>query len=518
MKKSRLLVFVVLVVAPLLVVAWLGYSAYDRDREMRAERFAILARRQLVEIDRLIASHIRDVETELRGYLTASGVSALRETTRDHGIVGRMFVIDPEGVYRFPPEGEPVSAAEAEFLARARALELFSLLSPRTPDARRESAPESGWYTWFMGDGLNFIFWQTGPDGTVSGIELDRSAFISSVVAMLPESNPADTDQYETRVMLSDARGGVLYQWGLYAPESGELPAAEIPLSTPLEAWHLRSFLPSEVQTQSIVAGEYAAIGAGILALVLLVVFLAVFFYREHTKMVRDALQKVSFVNQVSHELKTPLTNIRLYAELLEGRLEGEKERADLGVIIAESTRLGRMINNVLTFARSERRAVEVHLEPVVLDDIVRRVVDSFAPALAGRQIEVRLGCGAPEPVSTDPDLVEQIVSNLVSNVVKYAVVGRRVDITTIQSGSSASITVADYGPGIPPRERRRVFDPFYRMSNSLTDGVSGAGIGLTISKRLAQIIGGSLELVDSSSGAVFRLRIPVDGTTDGAS
>jgi signal transduction histidine kinase len=100
-------------------------------------------------------------------------------------------------------------------------------------------------------------------------------------------------------------------------------------------------------------------------------------------------------------------------------------------------------------------------------------------------------------------------VSNLVSNVEKYGADGKYLGITTRRSNTTTSIVVTDHGRGVPQVERDRIFDPFYRISNDLADGTSGAGIGLTISRELATLLSGRLTLIHTDSGAAFALEIP---------
>ena len=314
---------------------------------------------------------------------------------------------------------------------------------------------------------------------------------------------------------MTDARGETLYQWGGHVPVDGEQPLAEIPLSPPLGAWHLRLYLNLESGRAIPVTSEYVSLFSGVLALIISIILLAVYFYRENRKVVRDALQKVSFVNQVSHELKTPLTNIRLYAELLDSRLEGEKEVENLKVIMTESRRLSRMINNVLTFSRGEGNGFEANSESVVIDEVILRVVDSFAPSLANRSIDVVVNCDAPKEIYTDADFVEQILSNIIGNVEKYASGGKYLEISSTQDEKTASVTVKDRGPGIPARERKNIFKPFYRIGDKLSEGAAGTGIGLAISRKLAEMLGGELVLESADSGSVFRLDIAVEGVPE---
>ena len=122
---------------------------------------------------------------------------------------------------------------------------------------------------------------------------------------------------------------------------------------------------------------------------------------------------------------------------------------------------------------------------------------------------EMRIGDvtkGADVDVQLDSDALEQILGNLLSNVEKYAAAGKRVDISTAVEGQNTIITVADRGSGISRSFRKKIFEPFYRLSNSLTEGVSGAGIGLGISRELARAHGGDLTLEKSDSGARFKI------------
>ena len=229
----------------------------------------------------------------------------------------------------------------------------------------------------------------------------------------------------------------------------------------------------------------------------------------------REAAQRVSFVNQVSHELKTPLTNIRMYAELLDqdvraGRAGDEDNRLTryLDVIVFESQRLSRLIGNVLSFSRSRRDALDLHPQPGVVDEVVRRVLDQFQPALEAKNVEVDFSPGGSETASFDADALEQILGNLIGNVEKYAASGGILQVASHQKDGRVEITVQDRGPGLSGAEGRRIFEPFYRVHNRLTEGVSGTGIGLAISRKLARLHGGDLELLPSDEGASFRLTI----------
>jgi signal transduction histidine kinase len=225
---------------------------------------------------------------------------------------------------------------------------------------------------------------------------------------------------------------------------------------------------------------------------------------------VREAAKRVTFVNQVSHELKTPLTNIRMYAELLGDQVDEEDQQQVqyLDVIVSESQRLSRLIANVLSFARKQRRGLAVRPAPGHVDSAIETVIDQFRPGLEAAGFKIELDLDAGGKARLDADAVGQVLGNLLSNVEKYAAAGQWVAIASRRRGGTVEITVADRGPGIPRPSRQKVFQPFFRLSSKLADGVSGTGIGLSISRDLARLHGGDLVLEQGGDGARFKVTI----------
>jgi signal transduction histidine kinase len=241
---------------------------------------------------------------------------------------------------------------------------------------------------------------------------------------------------------------------------------------------------------------------------IIFIIGLAIYLYRESTREIREAMQRVTFVNQVSHELKTPLTNIRMYAELLEEQIpeETEKERGYLSIITSESRRLSRLIGNVLTFAREQRNGVSFNPIELMADEAIRSVLENFAPALKTKGIEVETDLRCRRPALIDRDILEQVLSNLVSNVEKYGAEGKLLKVESKRNGEELLLTVRDHGPGIPKSLREKVWKPFFRASNKLTDGVSGTGIGLSIVRTLAKAHGGSAAILPVSRGTAIQV------------
>jgi signal transduction histidine kinase len=229
-------------------------------------------------------------------------------------------------------------------------------------------------------------------------------------------------------------------------------------------------------------------------------------------KAMRVASERVSFVNRVSHELRTPLTNLLLNTDLALDDLPGDegKLRRRLGLIREETSRLSRIVDNVLAFARIERGTGESHASYCDVGQVLGEVREIFAPLFERKSIHCRYDGSLHRDLRLDRDALSQILSNLFSNVEKYAGEGANAAVHMAHENETLTIEVEDDGPGVPAEARRRIFLPFERAGSRVDEGVSGTGLGLAISRDLAERMGGRLELVDTVGGAKFRLVIPL--------
>lgn len=390
--------------------------------------------------------------------------------------------------------------------------------SPRA-ETREQPAPflpSNGWFVWYWDRGLNLIYWQRRPSGHIVGAALERARWISDLISWLPETDRSDSkngsSDVQTAFRVLSSSSEVVYEWGDDIAADA-VPFCEAPVAAPLASWRLQCFIPPDQIATGGGRSAYLGFAAGLGGFALTLTSLAWLLYRDYSRDMREASQQVSFVNQVSHELKTPLTNIRLYADLLEHDLEqvegdqSGKPLRRLEVISSEAQRLSRLIGNVLTFARQQRKTLQLHPLSVNVMELVRQIADRFTPSLQNHGIQIQVNGESGTDLWLDPDFVEQILGNLISNVEKYAASGQRLEIRVAVSSGYATIDVIDAGPGIPAAHRASVFQPFSRLSSDLRAS-TGTGIGLSITRELARLHGGDAELRDSATGCWFQVRL----------
>ena len=283
-------------------------------------------------------------------------------------------------------------------------------------------------------------------------------------------------------------------------------PNLLLPVRTNFGTWHLASWDRTEVRESY---HPPTLLGAGAAAVV--VALLGVFIFFQQRSALRLAAQRVSFVNSVSHELRTPLTNMLLNLDLVSGHIEpGGASR--LALVREEAGRLGRLIENVLTFSRGEQGRVTLRpcaCQPAV---VLESVLEQFRASFARRGIVVRQEL-ASGTCMLDADALAQIAANLFSNVEKYAP-GTELALCANLHEGHLSVRVADQGPGIPAHAAERVFRPFERLDSRVTEGVTGTGLGLAIARELATAMGGTLRLAPSERGATFLLEVPAAAVT----
>jgi signal transduction histidine kinase len=220
------------------------------------------------------------------------------------------------------------------------------------------------------------------------------------------------------------------------------------------------------------------------------------------------------FVSMVSHEMRTPLTSIQGYAELL---LDGDagdltKEQRDfLRTVRSNSDRLLALINGLLDLARVESGRIELERSAVELEPLVQSVARSLRPLISAKQQQLALElAGNLPPVWADADRLTQILTNLISNAHKYTPTGGSIRVKAREQGSQVWIDVSDTGVGLLPEEQDQLFTRFFRARNRATRQVSGTGLGLAITRSLIELHGGDITVESRpGQGSTFSFYLP---------
>jgi len=213
------------------------------------------------------------------------------------------------------------------------------------------------------------------------------------------------------------------------------------------------------------------------------------------------------FTADAAHELRTPLTGVKLQFQLLE-RAQTDQERHEaIALLKAGIEQAIRLVQQLLTLARLEPDSIAVAHVPVALGAIARRAVEDFGIMALDKSVALRLTQCDEATLAGDEDQLRILINNLVDNAVRYTPAGGEVEVRVLAAGGMVSLEVADSGPGIPPHERPRVFDRFYRVAGS---GAPGSGLGLSIAQRVADAHGARIALETSARGGLLvRVRFP---------
>jgi signal transduction histidine kinase len=220
------------------------------------------------------------------------------------------------------------------------------------------------------------------------------------------------------------------------------------------------------------------------------------------------------FVASVSHELKTPLTSIRMYAETLSmGRARDEDTKAEyLETIVNESERLARLVDNVLDFSKIEQGKKIYRLRPTRLEEVASSAARAMQVPLSQQGFELHLSIPDKMPeIEADPDAIQQAILNLLSNAMKYSGDAREIDLRLSARNGHAVIEVTDHGLGLAAEEQKHIFEKFYRAPSHESRLIAGTGLGLTLVAHIAKAHGGRVEVESApGAGSTFCMFLPI--------
>ena len=363
-------------------------------------------------------------------------------------------------------------------------------------------------------NGLELLFWKRLSDGRLVGCVISDTELRERLIALVPE---AYTD---VRILtLVDEQGQPLV-----APQETETrdyrrPFVARELSAVLPLWEAAAYL-TDPGSVSVRAGRAARILWALISILFVSILVGgILVLRAVRAEVVLARQKTGFVANVSHELKTPLTSIRMFAEMLKtGRQPSESKRGEyLSLMVSESERLTRLINNVLDFSRMEQGLKRYAMERVDLAALCRELVENQRPRYEqnGFDLELRIDTSADGAVLVegDPESLKQSLLNLLSNAEKYSGQNKSIEVLLRREEPWVCIDVMDRGRGVPAAQARQIFQEFYRGDDRLTAKVRGSGLGLSITRRILRDHGGDvLYLPREGGGSIFRIQLPAAG------
>lgn len=236
---------------------------------------------------------------------------------------------------------------------------------------------------------------------------------------------------------------------------------------------------------------------------------------RDITERKKLEEMRTEFVANVSHELRTPLTSIRGFLEtLLDGALDDPNAaRHFLEIMSKETERLTRLIDDLLDLSKIEERRVVHRWQAVDLGDLINRVASMFRPQAREKELSlsVQLPPGLPH-VQGDPDMLAQVLINLVDNAIKYTPAKRQVTIRAMAVGDQLRVEVEDTGIGIPAESLPRIFERFYRVDKARSRELGGIGLGLAIVKHIIRAHGGKVQVESTpGKGSIFSFTLPLD-------
>jgi signal transduction histidine kinase len=221
---------------------------------------------------------------------------------------------------------------------------------------------------------------------------------------------------------------------------------------------------------------------------------------------------KDEFLATLSHEMRTPLAAVLGWSRMLaSGTLDPAKQAHAVEAIERNAQAQARIVDDILDVARGMSGNVKLDLQPVDLVSVAQRSVEAIAPTAVAKQIRVEVRGGEPIVISADPNRLQQVVWNLVSNAVKFTPAGGRVTLAVHANDGFAELTVTDTGAGIPAAFLPYVFDKFRQADASFTRQHGGLGLGLAIARHLIELHGGSIEArsAGEGNGATFVVRLP---------
>ena len=354
--------------------------------------------------------------------------------------------------------------------------------------------------------GFELCFAQFAADG-LRKVMAHYAILPPSLTGGVPNDSVSNDSIFSARVF--DGNGHMIFESGVQYPDT-YTGAYKLDYFGGLKS--VISLRPALAKTLLIgeLPSERLPLLLGVLGLSAALAAIGVMQLRRESDLAR---LRSDFIASVSHELRTPLAQVRMFAEtLLLGRVRSDEERLrSLQIVDQEARRLTHLVENILQFSRAEREAIRLAPVPSELASQVREAIEAFAPVARARHVVVQTSLENDVVCLVDPAALRQILLNLLDNAVKYGPLGQTVTITLRRTGDRARLMVEDQGPGIPPDQRNRVWEPYQRLESAVSAAVAGSGIGLAVVAQLVALHNGRAWVeAGPGRGARFVVEIPL--------
>ena len=379
----------------------------------------------------------------------------------------------------------------------------------------------------FLDDGLHVLLWYRHPAlaSKIFWVELDLEEIRKDLASVVEASAPGDSeDERGVCVALLDEESNPVARTVASFSTDWKIPFVASELGEILPHWEVAAYFLDPSQVASSAQTTRLTLWLLVPILLAAIGFGSAMIFRDVGREMHAARQKTDFVSNVSHELKTPLTSIRMFSDLLgkKSDIGAEKMGNYAGIISTEAARLTRLINNLLDFSRMERGERKYDHSEFDMVGLVNEVVENYRLQIESEGLTLAFDnrLGPDHPIRGDRDALAQVLVNLISNAEKYGANGGEIRVIAQLSDDEQQleIKVLDRGPGISRKEAARIFDKFYRVDDSLSCGIQGSGLGLTLARQIARGHGGEVECCsrdDGAAGSCFVLRLPLAAPAD---
>ena len=535
LRKKLMILASVGVLLPLLVLTYMQYQSLAELQNKTKGAFKDNMRQGLTVVEQQMKQRLQDVAAQTLNPIDSIHLSSpqaaeefekyFADVKRSHPEIEQIFVFsgDPQKPNTYAYSDKSVKTPQAELTpAQSHILSLFdnSRMAQTVVDPNRKylfihdscsTCPPSmrrGAYLFYPLKDLK------GEQSGVAGVLLSESFvtddLIGGSINKTVNTYHGNADVASAvAITISDENRQVLYSTG--AAPKGYLLQSN--LDPPFSNWKAQIGLKytnlDELARQSFLHSA----GATLLVLLFLLGGLALTI-RATDREARLAQAKSNFVSNVSHELKTPLSLISLFSEILElGRVNNEEKKTEYYRIIRhESRRLNKTIDNILDFSKIEAGRKTYQLVAGDVAEVIDNVLSTHRYQIinAGFDIQTDIQPNLP-PVLMDRDAMAQAISNLLDNAIKYSGKVKQLSIIAKTVGTNLSIEIADRGVGIPRAEQPKIFEKFYRVGNGLVHDVKGSGLGLSLVKHIVEAHHGTISVEsDVGKGSRFTIVLPL--------